>query len=148
MDPNSFPGWAVWIAIGIATAAVEVLSPVFGFIFISVAVLPAALAAALDAPLAVQLVAFVVTLVLLLVFVRPRLIAKVAPAPGLPPGSAALVGHRARVTEAVDPVTGTGRVTVAGADWAARAADPITVGTEVVVRAQDGVVLVVETHRS
>ena len=133
--------WAMWVVLGLLAAVIEVLSPLFGFIFVSVAVIPPAVLAASHAPLAWQLAAFAVTLFLLLVFVRPRLI---APAKGLPSTAQALVGQRARVTETIDPVTGTGRISVAGHDWAARSQAPIAVDRDVVVIRQDGIVLVVE----
>ncbi len=136
--------WAMWVVLGLIAAAVEILSPAFGFIFVAVAVVPPAVLAASHVGLAWQLASFAVTLILLLVFVRPRVLARVAPAQGLPSTAQALVGQRARVTEAIDPVTGTGRILVAGHDWAARSATPIAVDRDVVVIRQDGIVLEVE----
>jgi membrane protein implicated in regulation of membrane protease activity len=136
--------WAMWVLLGLLAAVVEVLSPLFGFIFVSVAVIPPAVLAASHAPLTWQLAAFAVTLLLLLVFVRPRIIARVAHSPGLPSSQQALLGQRARVTEAIDPVSGTGRVVVAGHDWAARSRAAIAVGQDVLVVQQDGIVLEVE----
>lgn len=133
--------WAMWAVLGLLAAVIEVLSPLFGFIFVAVAVIPPAVLAALQVPLAWQLAAFAVTLFLLLVFVRPRMI---APAQGLPSSAQGLVGQRARVTEAIDPVTGSGRILVAGHDWAARSQRPIGLDRDVVVTKQDGIVLEVE----
>ena len=48
------------------------------------------------------------------------------------------------VTHDIDPVTGTGRINIAGEDWAARSHDPITSGTKVLVVAADGIVLEVK----
>ena len=55
----------------------------------------------------------------------------------------ALMGETGQVTEAIDPVLGTGRVVVNGHDWAARSMDPIAVGTQVMVDGSDGIVLLV-----
>ena len=141
MTPFSLPPWALWVALGILAAVVEVLSPLFGFIFVSVAVIPSAILAASGLSVWWQLAAFAVSLILMLAFVRPRIIARVAPAPGLPPKHLELVGQRGRVIEALDPVTGAGRVHVGPTDWAARSATPIAAGSDIVVLRQDGVVL-------
>lgn len=55
-----------------------------------------------------------------------------------------VIGQRARVTEAIDPVLGTGRVVIGGADWAARSRGTVALGSEVVVQAVDGIVVEVE----
>jgi membrane protein implicated in regulation of membrane protease activity len=52
-----------------------------------------------------------------------------------------LMGQRGVVTEAIDPVRGTGRVNVGGDDWAATADKVLAVGAEVVVDGADGIVL-------
>jgi len=52
-----------------------------------------------------------------------------------------LVGQRGVLTEAIDPIRGTGRVNVGGDDWAARADKPLPAGAEVVVDGADGIVL-------
>ena len=41
----------------------------------------------------------------------------------------------------IDPVIGTGRITIAGEDWAARSHEAIAVGTKVKVVGADGIVL-------
>ena len=61
------------------------------------------------------------------------------------------VADRARAAQAdgfahIDPMLGTGRVNVAGQDWAARSEEPVATGTRVRVVAADGIVL--EVRRS
>jgi len=52
-----------------------------------------------------------------------------------------LVGRHGQVTHAIDPVLGTGRITVGGEDWAAHCAEPLPTGTKIRVVAADGIVL-------
>ena len=133
-----------WLIFAIFMAIVEILTPVFGFVFFSVAALLATGAAALGLPAAIQYLVFSVSVFLLLWLVRPRFAAKLSGARGVPSRADRLSGARGQVTEAIDPVFGTGRVTVAGDDWAARSPSPIPVGAEVIVRSADGIVLQVE----
>jgi membrane protein implicated in regulation of membrane protease activity len=63
-----------------------------------------------------------------------------APSP-VPSRTDKLVGQRGVVTEAIDPVRGTGRVNAGGEDWAARSEAPLPVGAEIVVDGSDGIVL-------
>jgi membrane protein implicated in regulation of membrane protease activity len=140
--------WAWWVALGIIAAVVEVLSPVFGFILVTLAVIPPALAAGMGMPVWAQFLIFAISLVLSLVFMRPRLIARLAPAPGLSSSSLELVGQRGRVVEPIDPVIGGGRVSVGATDWAATSDAAIEVGHDVVVTRQDGVVLSVKPYES
>jgi membrane protein implicated in regulation of membrane protease activity len=62
----------------------------------------------------------------------------------------ALVGKEARVLEAVDPSTDSGRVLVAGEDWRAVSAtgEPITKGSSVTVVEIDGAKVVVVSEDS
>jgi membrane protein implicated in regulation of membrane protease activity len=59
----------------------------------------------------------------------------------VPSRTEALVGRHAIVTHDIDPTLGTGRVNVAGEDWAARSADAIAAGAKVRVVGSDGIVL-------
>jgi membrane protein implicated in regulation of membrane protease activity len=129
-----------WLILAIVAAIVEVASPLFGFIFISAAGLIAAAAAGIGFGIAVQVVAFTAALFLGLLLVRPRLVAKLG-AKGVPSRTEVLVGRRGQVTEAINPLLGTGRVTVAGEDWAARSATPVPAGAIVQVEGADGIVL-------
>jgi membrane protein implicated in regulation of membrane protease activity len=131
---------ATWLVLAIIAATVEIVSPLFGFIFISGAAVIAAVAAAIGANVPLQIVVFVTALFLGLLLVRPRLVSKLG-AKGVPSRTAALVGQQGQVTEAINPILGTGRVTVAGEDWAARSGLPIPVGMIVRIDGADGIVL-------
>jgi membrane protein implicated in regulation of membrane protease activity len=52
-----------------------------------------------------------------------------------------LAGQRGVVTEVIDPLRGTGRITVGGQDWAATASATVPLGVEVTVDGSDGIVL-------
>jgi membrane protein implicated in regulation of membrane protease activity len=110
MEHFTFNPVTIWLTLGILAAVVEVLSPLFGFILITVAALLAALLAVFGLSVSVQLLVFALTLLFLLVIVRPRVVARLAPARGVPDRTDQLLGQRGRVVEALDPVMGTGRV--------------------------------------
>jgi membrane protein implicated in regulation of membrane protease activity len=63
---------------------------------------------------------------------------------GVPSRTQPLIGRHGLVTHDIDPVTGTGRINIAGEDWAARSRDAITSGTKVLVVGADGIVLEVK----
>jgi len=129
-----------WVVLAIVAGIVEMISPTFGFVFISAAALLAAAVAAVGIELTGQVVTFSIALLLGLLLVRPRLVSKLG-APGVPSRTEALLGQQGKITVAIDPVLGTGRVTVAGQDWAARSAVAISVDTIVRVDSADGIVL-------
>lgn len=133
-----------WLVLAILAAIVEVLSPLFGFIFVTVAALAAGILGALGVPLMGQLLTFGVALFVCLALIRPRVVARLVPATGVPSRTDRLKGVRGLVVEAIDPVQGTGRVVVEGDDWAARSTIPLPVGTPVIVREADGIMLHVD----
>jgi membrane protein implicated in regulation of membrane protease activity len=137
-----------WVAVGIAAAIIELLTPFFGFVFVTGAALAAGVVAALHLPFMVQVLVFGVALILLLWLVRPPIAARLAGSRGVPSRMERTTGLHGQVTEAIDPVLGTGRVTVAGEDWAARSHQAIPVGATVVVEGADGIVLQVAPLRA
>lgn len=134
------PGALLWIVVAIVAAVVEISIPHFGLIFVSVAAAAAALAAALGAGILMQLALFTVTLVASFFLLRPLFLKKLH-GPGVPNRTDALLGREGIVTEAIDPISGTGRVNVGGQDWAARSASAVAAGTIVKVAGADGIVL-------
>ncbi len=132
-----------WILVALAMAIIELLTPMFGFIFVTGAALLAALAAALEMGVGVQVIAFSVVLILLLVLLRPHLVKKLSRSVGVPSRMERLVGLEGQVTHEIDPMRGAGRVHVGDEDWSARAATPIPAGTRVRVVGADGIVLLV-----
>jgi membrane protein implicated in regulation of membrane protease activity len=59
----------------------------------------------------------------------------------VPSRTDAMIGRHGMVTHDIDPVVGTGRVNVAGEDWAARSTNAIAAGTKIKVAGADGIVL-------
>ena len=131
----------IWVTIAILAAIIEISIPHFGIIFVAVAAAGSAGAALLDLPIPIQIVAFIVVLVVSWIWIRPRVLSRIDAAPGVPSRTEALVGANGVVTVDIDPTIGSGRVNVAGQDWAARSALPLPIGTRIRVTGADGIVL-------
>jgi len=129
------------VTIAILAAIVEISIPHFGVIFVSLAAAGSLVAALLGVGIPTQIVAFIIVLGASWAFLRPRVIARIGVAPGVPSRTQALVGADGIVTHDIDPTVGAGRVNVGGQDWAARSASPLASGTKVRVVGADGIVL-------
>ena len=129
-----------WAILAIAAALVEILIPHFGVIFVSGAAVGSALVAWLGGGLGPQFLVFAVVLAASLLVLRPWMISKLD-APGVPSRTQSLVGKRGQVTVEINATIGTGRVIVAGQDWAARSPSVVPAGREIRVDGADGIVL-------
>jgi membrane protein implicated in regulation of membrane protease activity len=129
-----------WLAVAFVAAILEVSIPHFGSAFVSAGAVVAAAIAFLGYSLPVQMATFVVVLVASIAGLRSRLAGKLG-GRGVPSRTEPLVGRHGIVTHDIDPHLGTGRVTVAGEDWAATSADAIAAGTKIRVVGADGIVL-------
>ena len=129
-----------WLVIAFVAALLEVSIPHFGSAFVSAGAIAAAVAAYLGFGLPAQIGTFIVVLIVSLVGLRSRLVGRLG-GKGVPSRTEPLVGRQGIVTHPIDPVSGTGRVNVAGEDWAARSAAAIAVGTTIRVVGADGIVL-------
>jgi membrane protein implicated in regulation of membrane protease activity len=129
-----------WLATAFVAGIVEVASPHFGLIFVSIGAVAAALVAFMGYGMSVQGVTFVVALVVSLVTLRKRMTGRLG-GRGVPTRTAPLIGRQGIVTHDIDPVVGSGRVNVGGEDWAAKSSDAIAAGTTIRVVAADGIVL-------
>src|SRR5512141_2790275 len=132
----------LWLIAALIAGIVEILVPMFGFIFVSLAAVVGALCSVAGLSAATQVVAFAVSLVVSLVLLRP-LAKRALRARGVPSRTEALIGRRGKVIQPIDPVVGTGRVIVGGDDWAARSIAPLPLDAEIVVEGADGIVLLV-----
>lgn len=137
-------GWAVWLVLFLALAAVETLTLDLFFAMLSVGALAAMLAAIFSAPLFLQVVVFCIVALLMLAVVRPVALKH------LEAGSKEqrsnvdrLIGEPARTLEAVSATTGT--VKIGGDVWTARTADGSTLPPheDVLVARIDGATAVV-----
>jgi membrane protein implicated in regulation of membrane protease activity len=129
-----------WLAIAFVAAILEVSIPHFGSAFVSAGAIAAAAAAYLGFGIPLQIATFVVVLMVSLVALRSTLVGRLA-GQGVPSRTDTLIGRAGIVTHDIDPTTGTGRVNVAGQDWAARSGGAIAAGAKVRVVAADGIVL-------
>ena len=134
----------VWLALAFVSFIVEVSIPHFGFAFVGAGAIVAAGVAFLGYSVPIQLGAFVVVMTVSLVLLRSALLTRLG-GKGVPSRTEALLGRAGIVTHDIDPRVGTGRVNVAGEDWAARSTQAITAGTKIRVTGADGIVLEV-TH--
>lgn len=132
----------VWMVIAIVALAIEASNLNLIFLFGGVAALLAGILAAVDVPIVGQIVGFAVAVLILPTLLRPRLLRRLSGV-GVLSRTDALIGQMARVTSAIDPVTG-GRVLVQGHDWAANSTEPIAKGALVEVLGADGIVLLVQ----
>ena len=130
-----------WAFLAIAAAVVEILTPHFGVIFVSAGAVAAAVVAVLGGGPTLQILTFAVVVGVTFLSLRPRMIGWLGTTPGVPSRTQSLSGKRGMVTEAIDPILGTGRVNVAGEDWAARSPNSVAAGAEVRVVGADGIVL-------
>jgi len=129
-----------WLVVAFIAAILEVSIPHFGSVFVSAGAIAAAAAAFFGYSVPLQVTVFVVVLVVSLVGLRSRLIGTLA-GQGVPSRTDQIIGRDGLVTSDIDPTVGTGRVNVAGEDWAARSREPITSGTRIRVVGADGIVL-------
>ena len=130
-----------WALLAIAAAVVEILTPQFGFIFVSAGAVAGALVNTFGGGLAWQLLSFAVVVTASLALLRPRMLGWLGRAPGVPSRTDPLIGKQGLVTQGINPTLGTGRVTVAGEDWAARSTSAVAAGVDVRVVGADGIVL-------
>ena len=134
------PTALLWLAVAFIATVLEVSIPHFGSAFVGAGAIAAAAASFFGFGLSVQLTTFIVVMVVSLVTLRSRLLKRIG-GPGVPSRTGPLVGRRGIVTHDIEPMLGSGRVTVGGEDWAARSAEAITSGTRVRVVGADGIVL-------
>jgi len=130
----------VWLAVAFVAAIIEVSVPHFGFAFVGAGAIAAAAAAFFGYSVPTQLATFVFVLVVSIALLRSRLLGRLS-GRGVPSRTEALVGRQAVVTNDIDPTVGSGRVNVAGEDWAARSGEVISAGARVRVTGADGIVL-------
>jgi membrane protein implicated in regulation of membrane protease activity len=129
-----------WLAVALVAAVIEVSVPHFGCAFVSAGAVAAAGAAFFGYGVAVQIATFVIVLTVSLVALRQNLLSRLG-GQGVPTRTAPLVGRHGQVTHDIDPTLGTGRVNVAGEDWAAHSTESIVIGTKIRVVGADGIVL-------
>ena len=136
----------VWLAVFVLSILVEAATAGLASIWFAGGAFVAFLLALLDVSPVWQVVAFVVISLLLLVFTRPlarKYINRKAEKTNV---LDSIIGRTAIVTEEINNILATGKVTVDGMPWTARSAvaeEVIPVGTEVTVVSLTGVKCIV-----
>lgn len=135
-----------WLVVLIISIVVELISLGLTSIWFAGGAVVAVLAAALGLPLSVQIVLFLAVSLVLLAFTRPIAV-KYFNKERVKTNVESLVGRQAIVISEIDNLQGIGQVTVGGQEWSARSISenvPIQVGAVVIVKAIDGVKLIVQ----
>ncbi|KAF5056716.1 hypothetical protein DSECCO2_364410 [anaerobic digester metagenome] len=137
--------WWVFVTVGVLLMAMEVITPGFIIMWFGLATIVAAIPVYLGAPTSVVLITFAVTLLILTVFVRRIFTNRLTGKGGSLTNASSLIGQQAVVVETIDPVKATGKVRVRKEVWSAgtKGAETITVDQIVIVKALDGVKLLV-----
>lgn len=138
-------GWLVWVGVALALGAVEAATVDLVFIMLAGGALGGAVASAFGAGFAIQVVVAVVVSGMLLGVVRPLAKKRLTSAPHAPMGVKGYAGRPATVIEEVTDHSG--RVSIGGETWTARALDHQVArpGDQVTVLRIEGATAVVET---
>ena len=135
----------IWLLVAIIFGVIEAATVQLMSIWFAVGAVAAMAAALLGAGVWLQFVVFLVVALLVLAFTRP-LVKKVLKVGRVHTNADSVVGRIAAVTVEIAGPDEVGRVLVDGQDWAAVSEDgtPIPKGERVLVKAIEGVKLVVE----
>ena len=139
-------GWAIfWLAMIVVAVVVEAMTNQLGSIWFVLGGIAALIANLCGAPLYVQWILFVVVSAIALVCTRP-LVRKLTHFRRQDTNAGRCVGQIAVVTQEINNTAAAGQAKVLGSIWTARSArgTVIPAGTEVVVRAIEGVKIIVE----
>ena len=133
-----------WVALLIAFAAVELITPQLVSIWFAIGSLGALIATALKAQLWLQLLIFLVISAIMIIVSRP-LYRKFIKTKLVPTNSDRVIGETAVVTESIDNIQAKGSVKVQGQLWTARSenGEVIPEGSQVTVIRIEGVKLIV-----
>jgi membrane protein implicated in regulation of membrane protease activity len=110
-----------WVVTAVLLLLAESATATLAALMAAIGAAVAAALSVLGVPLAGQVPAFILVSIGLIAFLRPAVM-RHQELPGLRTGVAALVGSDALVTSRVDAYTG--RITLSGQTWTARAYDP------------------------
>ena len=139
-----------WLVAMVALIVIELATLGLTTIWFACGALVAVVAAALDAPLLLQILMFVVVSFAVLLAVRPIAV-KYFNKDRTRTNIESMIGRQAIVVSEIDNMQAIGQVTVNGMEWSARSTInelKIAVGHVVVIRAVDGVKLIVEENKA
>ena len=135
-----------WLVAMVALIVIELATLGLTTIWFACGALVAVVAAVLDAPLLLQILMFVVVSFAVLLAVRPIAV-KYFNKDRTRTNIESMIGRQAVVVSEIDNLQGIGQVSVNGMEWSARSTInevKLQVGCVVVIRAVDGVKLIVE----
>ena len=140
--------WHVWLIVALVFFILEIFTTGIAVICFSFGAIGSCIASLLGANLTWQVIVFAIVTLLSFIFIRPMLI-KLFYKKGkneVKTNMEALIGRKGIVSEAIDPVTGSGRVKVDGDDWKAVSVDdqPIELGARVEILKLDSVIVTVK----
>lgn len=139
-----------WLVAMVALIVIELATLGLTTIWFACGALVAVVAAALDAPLLLQILMFIVVSFAVLLAVRPIAV-KYFNKDRTRTNIESMIGRQAVVVSEIDNMQGVGQVSVNGMEWSARSTInelKIAVGRVVVIRAVDGVKLIVEENKT
>ena len=139
-----------WLVVMVALIVIELATLGLTTIWFACGALVAVVAAAMDAPLLLQILMFVVVSFAVLLAVRPIAV-KYFNKDRTRTNIESMIGRQAIVVGEIDNMQGIGQVSVNGMEWSARSTInelKISVGRVVVIRAVDGVKLIVEENKT
>ena len=135
-----------WLVFLIVCIIVELATMGLTMVWFAGGALVAAIAALCNAPIYLQIVLFLAVSIVLLCFTRPVAV-KYFNKDRIKTNVESMIGRQAIVISEINNIEGVGQVTVGGQEWTARSKDEdaeIPVGTVVIVKAINGVKLIVE----
>ncbi len=110
--------WLIWIIVAIVMFIAEIFTPGFLLACLGLGCLASGIFALIGAGLSVQVIVFIITTLVVFFGIRPFILKRFyKAAKGVKTNVDALVGKQGMVTEAIDPLKGSGRVVVAGESW-------------------------------
>tara|TARA_Y100000588_G_C14167110_1_gene887422 strand:- start:438 stop:881 length:444 start_codon:yes stop_codon:yes gene_type:complete len=112
--------WVIWIIVGAIFVIAEIFSASFFAGPIGFGCIVAAILAEQEASAAVQFASFSITTVVMLLAIRPIVLKMLQNKPDEQvSGIETYVGKQGRITETVDPQSGTGRIKIGSESWRA-----------------------------
>lgn len=139
----------VWLAILLICIVIEIATLGLTTIWFAGGALVATILAMFRVPFAVQLVAFILVSFILLIFTRPVAV-RYFNKDRIRTNTESLIGQEAVVVSEIDNLQEIGRIMIQGKEWTARSTVggiQIPVGTVVIVKAINGVKLIVEERK-
>lgn len=139
----------LWLIILFVSIVIEIATMGLTSIWFAGGALVATILSLFKLPLSIQLVAFILVSFVLIIFTRPIAI-RYFNKDRIRTNTESLIGQQAIVVSEIDNLQQIGRVTIQGKEWTARTTMNdvlLQPGTVVIIRAIDGVKLIVEERK-